>query len=89
MKKIFSILAVVFVLFASTAGALTYFAKATDLDQVAMRLDKKIKSDEIWFIKKQLFQLYNRYDTKDCMKMDCPDCDICRELKHKLEELSR
>lgn len=73
--------------FSLAFGAVAYFAKASDLDQVAMRLEQKIKADQIYYLQQRLWQLYDRYKTEDCNKMPQPACGECRSIKAKLEAL--
>lgn len=70
-------------------GGIAYFAKAADLQQVEYRLDQKIQADQIYYLKQQLWMLYKKHGTKDCLQMPEPDCDICKGMKTKLEQLSK
>lgn len=70
-------------------GGITYFAKASDLEQVAFRLDQKIQADQIYYLKRQLWALYDKHKTDNCNAMPHPDCGICRDLKAELEKLTR
>ena len=70
-------------------GAVAYFAKASDLEQVAMRLDSKIKADKVYYLKRQLWALYSKHKTQDCNRMPMPDCSICRDLRHELSLLEK
>jgi len=65
-------------------SGLAYFAKASDLQQVEYRLDQKIKADKAYYLKRQLWALYDKHKTQDCNRMPQPDCSICRDLKHEL-----
>jgi len=69
-------------------GGISYFAKASDLEQVAMRLEQKITADKIYYLKRQLWALYDKHKTSDCNMMPAPDCGICRDLKHELFQLT-
>jgi len=44
-------------------GGITYFAKASDLKQVAMRLEQKITQDKVYYLKRQLWALYDKHKT--------------------------
>ena len=77
------------VIIAMTVGGVAFFAKASDLEKVEYRLDEKIQADQIYYLKQQLWQLYKKHKTKDCLKMPEPDCDICKGMKTKLEQLSK
>lgn len=68
-------------------GALAYFAKASDLKSVEYRLDQKIKADKAYYLKRQLWALFDKHKTDDCNRMPHPDCGICRDLKHELARL--
>ena len=90
MREKLDIIAVVglaIVVIGGTVGAVNYFAKDVDVKLIAMRLEQKIKNDEIWFVEKQLHRLFDRHQTRDCMRMPMPDCQTCRELKSKLKKL--
>ena len=69
-------------------GGITYFAKAGDLQLVEQRLDQKIKADKAYYLKRQLWALFDKHKTDDCNRMPQPDCNICRDLKHELTRLS-
>jgi hypothetical protein len=69
-------------------GSITYFAKASDLRQVEYRLDQKIKDDKAYYLKRQLWALYGKHKTENCNQMPQPDAQICRDLKHELEQLT-
>ena len=69
-------------------GGITYFAKASDLKQVAMRLEQKITQDKVYYLKRQLWALYDKHKTTDCNQMPAPDCGICRDIKHQLFQLT-
>lgn len=73
--------------FSLAFGATAYFAKASDVDQIAVRLEQKIKADKIYYLKQQLWNLYKTHRTKDCMQMPSPDDGICNDIKHQLQTL--
>ena len=73
--------------FSLAFGAVAYFAKASDLEQVAMRLEQKIKADKIYYLKQQLWNLYKAHKTKNCLQMPEPDMSMCIDIKHQLEQL--
>lgn len=85
------------VLFGIAFGAISYFATADDLEQVAMRLDQKIMDDRIFSIQKRIWQLEDRYPGQpDCSTWHGPTADRDRQeyrrLKmelYKLEKLKR
>lgn len=68
-------------------GAIEYFAKAEDLDQVAHRLDGKIRSDAILDVNRRVWQLQDRNSTRECREMRPGDKEECNLLKLKLELL--
>jgi hypothetical protein len=82
------IIVAVLVILGMLFGGITYFAKASDLKQVEYRLDEKIKADKIYYLKQQLWMLYKKHKTKDCLQMPEPDCDVCKSIKTDLENLS-
>jgi len=69
-------------------GGITYFAKADDLQLVEQRLDQKIKADKAYYLKRQLWALFDKHKTDDCNRMPQPDNNICRDLKHELYQLT-
>ena len=93
-KKTIQTIVSVCVLVSMAIGAVTYFATAEDVDQIAMRLDNKITSDQIIAISQQMWQLEDRYPGQ-------PDCSLWqgqsaerdrqeyRSLELKLEQLKK
>lgn len=86
-KEMIAIIALLFTVMGGTVGAVNYFAKADELKQVEYRLDQKIKADKVYYIKRRLWQLYDRYNTENCNQMPQPAVNECRELKAQLESL--
>lgn len=79
-------------------GALTYFATADDLDQVAMRLDQSIKMDRIESYHSRMWDLKARYirQGSNQVSYDIPihqwrpeDRKEYEKLQHKLEQLEK
>lgn len=75
-------------------GAVTYFATASDLKQVAMRLENKIVSDQIIALSMRMWLLEDRYPGRpDCSTWIGTNAQRDRQeykyLKLKLEELKR
>lgn len=69
-------------------GALSYFAKADDLQLVEMRLENKIVGDQIYQLKQRAWQLEDRNGSTDCSKwINQRDKNEYREIKMKIEEL--
>jgi len=72
------------------AGGITYFAKASDLELVELRLEQKIASDAILQINQQIWQLEDRHGGKPCAEWESQrDRDQYRMLKLKLETLKK
>jgi len=78
-----------FALVAGVVGAVDYFAKEGDLQLVEYRLNEKIRNDQIYDIRVQLWQLEDRH--KGVAEHEWPpeDLDRHRNLRHKLEKLQR
>lgn len=71
-------------------GGLQYFAKASDLKMVQLRLDQKIVSDKMFDLKKRTWALEDRNSQygSDCSRWpDERDRKDYRELKDQLEML--
>lgn len=82
------------VLFGIVFGAISYFATAEDLEQVAMRLDQKIVNDQIMAIQQRIWQLEDRYPGQpNCSTWRGPTSDRDRQeyrrLKMELEKLKK
>ena len=77
----------ILVIIGMVVGGITYFAKASDLEQVAMRLEQKIKADKMYYLKRQLWALFDKHKTSDCNRMPHPDCGICRDIQEQLRRL--
>ena len=90
MRKALEIAAVLVVLVSASAGALTYFATASDVKLVAMRLDQKILADQINQIRQMMFALEDRNGGSDEAKWyNDYDRQQYRALKIQLEQLIR
>lgn len=75
-------------------GAVSYFATAQELEQVAMRLENKIVADQILALSQRIWQLEERYKPEtNCMLWRGPHAERDRQeykfLKLKLEELKK
>jgi hypothetical protein len=82
------------ILFGIVFGAITYFATASDLDQVAMRLEQKITGDKIFVLQQRIWQLEDRYPGQpNCSTWRGPTADRDRKeyrrLKMELEQLQK
>ena len=93
-KDILQTIISVCVLFGIVFGAISYFAKAEDLDQLAMRLEQKIVNDQIMAIQQRIWQLEDRYPGQpNCSTWRGPTADRDRQeyrrLKMQLEQLKK
>jgi len=71
-------------------GVNAHFAKASDLELVAMRLEQKIVSDASMQIEARKWQLLDRNTARDCSDIKNErDKDECRALEQKVRELDR
>ena len=73
-------------------GAMSYFAKASELELVQLRLEQKIVSDQVFDIQKQTWALEerNRQYGGDCSRWpDERDREQYRKLKAQLLELEK
>ena len=77
---------VVCVIIGMTVSGLVYFAKASDLRKVEYRLDQKIKQDNVLFLKRQLWSLWRKHNTKECLRMPEPDATMCQGFRNELEK---
>jgi hypothetical protein len=66
-----------------TYGAISVFATNERVDV----LERRVVANDIYWIKKQLWQLEDRYGHLDCFRMNDMDRERCRELKALLEKL--
>ena len=85
-------LAIVATLFALTGGiaaALDYFARDSDLQLVADRLDQKIRNDQVYDIQQQLWQLEDRNPGVPVCDWPAHERDRYRKLKLRLEQLQQ
>jgi len=68
-------------------GAVTYFAKAADLEMVELRLDQKLVFDSIMNYQQRMWQLEDRNGNKPCHEWSSPqDKEEYRRLQVQLEE---
>jgi hypothetical protein len=78
------------VLVGAAIGVNTHFAKAADLELVAMRLEQKIVSDATMQTEARKWQLLDRNAARDCQDIKTErDRDECRALEQKIRELDR
>lgn len=90
LKKIgivFSILVALSVLVGFGFKTDERYAKAKDLVQIAMRLDRKILEDRAFAIRIRLWQLEDRYGNISNMAQEIKD--LFRRLKDELRRLDR
>lgn len=74
------------------AGGLAYFAKASDLELVQMRLDQKIVADQTYDTQRAIWAIEERNvkHTSDCSQWpDARDREQYKKLKAQLEELQK
>lgn len=89
MKNWLAIISITFALFAGTVGAIEYFAKATDLELVAARLEQKILNDQLMYIQQEMWMLEDRHHGKDCSRWPQQDKDRYRTLQMQKDQLER
>jgi len=78
------------VLIGMIMGGISYFATASDLRLVELRLEQKIVNDQIMQLKQRMWQLEDRNKSKDCIKWeDDKDKQEYRILENTLEELKK
>jgi hypothetical protein len=90
--KLTSTLTTIVALFTIIAGvfaSVTYFARASDLQQVEFRLEQKIQGDNILRIQERIWQLEDRYQGRDCSEWIESDREEYRSLKSQLELLKK
>jgi hypothetical protein len=87
IKTILYIIGAFIAITGSVWGTTTYFAKASELEQLSMRLEQKIQADQIFYLQQRLWELYKYYGTEDCKSMPEPSKGECRVLKAKLKQL--
>ena len=94
LHKVISTLLILFGLIGGTLGATSYFAKASDLNLVASRLEQKITSDNMMQIQERIWKLEDRYRDKETMrvcenKMPTETFEQYRRMKKQLEALEK
>ena len=94
LKDSLGLILVIFTLISVTVGGLTYFAKASELKLVAMRLEQKITNDavrdnsrQIRDTNMQILELEMYYSNIPCSQWKERDRKIYLWLKGQLEEL--
>jgi hypothetical protein len=66
----------------STLAVETRYAHEADVEQIAMRLDDKIRRDRCFAIQQRIWALQDRYG------LNCgPEKDTCRALRQQMIEL--
>lgn len=82
-KVILGTILILFSLIAGTYGAIHVFATNDRVD----RMERRIDASDIYWIKKQLWQLEDRYGHLNCLNMNDMDKERCRELKAMIKKL--
>ena len=88
-RTLVAIGAFILTLVGGTVAAVDYFAKSSELQLVSMRLEQKIKSDKVWQIQQQIWQLEDRYKGVPHYEWDAFDLERYRRLKMELERTQR
>jgi len=76
-------------LVAAVTGGVTYFAKDSDLKLVEMRLDQKIRNDQMYDIQMQLWKFEDRYEGSPLSDWPHEDRERYRQLKYRFNELQQ
>lgn len=76
-------------LVAATAGGISYFAKDADLQLVELRLDQKIRADQMYDIQTQLWKFEDRYEGTPVCDWPKEDKERYRQLKYRFMELQQ
>ena len=78
------------VIIGAIVGVNAHFAKASDLELVAMRLEQKIVTDASMQIEARRWQLLDRNTARDCSDIKNErEKDECRSLEQKIRELDK
>jgi len=71
-------------------SGMAYFAKAKDLELVDLRLEQKIVVDQAIDVRRQMYQLEDRYGTDDCSSWpNANDRMRYKELKEELQQIKK
>jgi len=90
MKEIIQGVIAVGVLLGMIMGGISYFATASDLKFVELRLEQKIVNDQIIQLKQRMWQLEDRNKSKEYIKWkDDKDKQEYRILENTLEDLQK
>lgn len=90
MKETIATLISLFVLGGFIWGGANYFAKASDLELVELRLDQKIRADTIQQMQQRAWQLEDRNGGGDESKwINQSDKDEYRKVKSNIEDLKK
>jgi len=73
----------------SVVGAVDYFAKSTDLQLIAERLEQKIVNDQLYDIQRQLWRFEDRYEGSPMSDWPYEDRERYRKLKYRWKMLQR
>ena len=82
-------LATLFALIGGVVGAVEYFAKDCDLTLVELRLDQKIRNDEMYSIQEQLWRFEDRYEGSPLSDWPFEDRERYRKLRYRWKVLEQ
>lgn len=90
-KECLQIAVALIVITGAIVGFNAYYAKASDVELLSMRLEQKIVSDASMQTEARIWKLLDRNDeAKDCASIkNEKDREECRSLEQKLRELER
>jgi len=89
-KECLQIAVALIVIVGAIVGFNTHFAKASDLELVAMRLEQKIVSDASMQTEVRKWQLLDRNNARDCSDIkNEKDKEECRTLEQKIKEFDK
>lgn len=88
LKDNLQVILVIGAVIGMTVSSMAYFAKANDLQLVEQRLDQKIQADQVYYMQRRLWQLYDYYKTQNCEAMPQPGKDECRAIKTELAKFT-
>jgi len=75
----------IFALIGGVVGAVDYFAKDEDLEQVSLRLDDKIRDDNVMYLERRIWQLEDRYKGIPKERWPQDDLNEYRELRIRVQ----
>jgi hypothetical protein len=89
-KDLIQTAATLIVLIGAAIGVNSHFAKAADVELIAMRLEQKIVSDATMQTETRRWQILDRNNARDCqdIKID-RDREECRSLEQQIKDLDQ